>query len=109
MPCTPIAVSAWRTSSSLKGFITATTSFMEVASWRVRSLSCWFYRQYAQKISEICRGGEGYPQIYPLPGGGAAFFALLRRAGTFTNTGVRYGPGSAAHHAVKNGALRCVR
>jgi hypothetical protein len=22
---------------------------------------------------------------------------------------VRYGPGSAAHHAVKNGALRCVR
>jgi hypothetical protein len=22
---------------------------------------------------------------------------------------IRYGPGSAAHHAVKNGALRCVR
>src|SRR4051812_25799184 len=68
MPCTPIAVSAWRTSSSLKGFITATTSFMEVASWRVRSLSCRFYRQYGQKISEICRDGEGYPQIYPFPG-----------------------------------------
>src|ERR1700745_2400588 len=33
----------------------------------------------------------------------------LRRAGTVSNAGVRYGPGSAAHHAVKNGALRCVR
>src|ERR1700678_2001503 len=28
MPLTPIAVSAWRTSSSLKGLIMATTSFM---------------------------------------------------------------------------------
>jgi hypothetical protein len=28
MPCTPIAVSAWRTSSSLKGLMIATTSFM---------------------------------------------------------------------------------
>src|SRR4051812_25967937 len=35
--------------------------------------------------------------------------ALLRRTGIVPNTGVRYGPGSAAHHAVKNGALRCVR
>jgi hypothetical protein len=26
-----------------------------------------------------------------------------------TKHGVRDGPGSAAHHAVKNGALRCVR
>jgi len=33
----------------------------------------------------------------------------LRRAGTVTNAGVRYGPGSAAHHAAKCGALRCVR
>src|SRR3954467_9052525 len=33
----------------------------------------------------------------------------LRRAGTVTNTGAWYGPGSAAHHAVKNGALRCAR
>src|SRR6195952_3781664 len=33
----------------------------------------------------------------------------LRRAGTVPHAGVRYGPGSAAHHAVKNGALRCVR
>ena len=32
----------------------------------------------------------------------------LRRAGTVQNAGARYGPGSAAHHAVKNGALRCV-
>jgi hypothetical protein len=50
----------------------------------------------------------------------AAFFTLLRRAGTVTNTGAWYGPGSAAHHAVKNHsasqtrvnalmALRCVR
>ena len=43
------------------------------------------------------------------PGRGAAFFMPLRRAGTVTSTSVRYGPGSAAHHAVKNGALRCVR
>src|ERR1700750_3285369 len=35
--------------------------------------------------------------------------ALLRRTGTLPDSGVRYGPGSAAHHAVKNGALRCVR
>src|SRR6185437_2804930 len=28
MPCTPMAVSAWRTSSSLKGLMMATTSFM---------------------------------------------------------------------------------
>jgi hypothetical protein len=33
----------------------------------------------------------------------------LRRAGTVTNTAFYYGPGSAAHHAVKNGALRGVR
>jgi hypothetical protein len=25
------------------------------------------------------------------------------------NAGPRYGPGSAAHHAAKSGALRCVR
>jgi hypothetical protein len=43
------------------------------------------------------------------PGRGAAFFMPLRRAGTLPSAGVRYGPGSAAHHAVKNGALRCVR
>src|SRR5437764_1259056 len=33
----------------------------------------------------------------------------LRRVGTVPNTGVLYGPGSAAHHAAKCGALRCVR
>src|SRR5260370_5500518 len=43
------------------------------------------------------------------PGRDAAFFTLLRRAGTVPNAGVRYGPGSAAHHAAKGGALRCVR
>src|SRR5882724_7240141 len=57
---------------------------------------------------------------YPCPGRGAAFFMPLRRAGTVPNTGVRYGPGSAAHYhsasktrvnalMVKNGALHCVR
>jgi hypothetical protein len=35
--------------------------------------------------------------------------ALLRRTGTVPNTAFRYGPGSAAHHAAKSGALRCVR
>ena len=43
------------------------------------------------------------------PGRGAAFFMPLRRTGTVPGTGAWYGPGSAAHHAVKNGALRCVR
>jgi hypothetical protein len=33
--------------------------------------------------------------------------ALLRRTGIVTNTGIRNGPGSAAHQAVKNGPLRC--
>src|SRR5258708_39780032 len=56
----------------------------------------------------------------PCPGRGAAFFMPLRRAGTVPNAGVRYGPGSAAHHhsasktrvtalMAKGGALRCVR
>src|ERR1041385_1321236 len=35
--------------------------------------------------------------------------AAPREAGTVTDTGAWYGPGSAAHHAVKNSALRCVR
>jgi hypothetical protein len=43
------------------------------------------------------------------PGRGAAFFMPLRRTGTVPNAGVRDGPGSAAHHAAKGGALRCVR
>ena len=43
------------------------------------------------------------------PGRGAAFFMPLRRAGTVPNTGVRYGPGSAAHRSAKSYALRCVR
>src|SRR3954452_4396442 len=33
----------------------------------------------------------------------------LRRTGTVPNAGARYGPGLAAHHAVKNGALRSIR
>src|SRR5882724_12543746 len=33
----------------------------------------------------------------------------LRRTGTVTNTALRYGPGSAAHHAAKDGALRSIR
>src|SRR3954470_12588369 len=47
--------------------------------------------------------------LSPCPGRGAAFFMPLRRAGTVPHTALCYGPGSAAHHAVKNGALRCVR
>jgi hypothetical protein len=43
------------------------------------------------------------------PGRDAGLFALLRRTATVPTTGVRYGPGSAAHHAAKSGALRCVR
>jgi hypothetical protein len=43
------------------------------------------------------------------PGRGAAFFMPLRRAGTVPNAGALYGPGSAAHHAAKGGALRSVR
>src|SRR3954453_15069540 len=40
------------------------------------------------------------------PGRAAAFFTLVRRAGTVPNAGVRYGPGSAAHHAAEE-AARC--
>src|SRR3978361_1250524 len=43
------------------------------------------------------------------PGRGAAFFMPLRRAGTVTNAGAWYGPGSAAHRFAKSYALRCVR
>ena len=39
------------------------------------------------------------------PGRGAAFFMPLRRAGTVPNTGVCYGPGSAAHRSAR--ATRC--
>src|SRR5712672_2537492 len=41
----------------------------------------------------------------PCPGRDAALFALLRRTGTVPNTGVRYGPGSAAHRFAR--ATRC--
>ena len=43
------------------------------------------------------------------PGRGAAFFTLLRRAGTVPSAGALYGPGSAAHRFAKSYALRCVR
>jgi hypothetical protein len=43
------------------------------------------------------------------PGRDAAFFTLLRRTGTVTNTAFRYGPGLAAHHAAKGGAPRSIR
>ena len=45
----------------------------------------------------------------PCPGRGAAFFTLLRRAGTHSNNKQRMDPGSAAHHAAKSGALRSIR
>src|SRR5947199_3221007 len=47
--------------------------------------------------------------MLPCPGRGAAFFMPLRRAGTVTNAGACYGPGSAKHHAVKNGVLHRAR
>jgi len=43
------------------------------------------------------------------PGRGAAFFTLLRRAGTHFACPGHIGPGSAAHHAAKSGALRSIR
>jgi hypothetical protein len=43
------------------------------------------------------------------PGRGAAFFTLLRRAGTHGDAECTMGPGSAAHHAAKCGALRSIR
>jgi hypothetical protein len=43
--------------------------------------------------------------VLSCPGRGAAFFMPLRRTGTVPNTGVRNGPGSAAHHAAS--AARC--
>jgi hypothetical protein len=45
----------------------------------------------------------------PCPGRGAAFFTLLRRAGTVPSTGVRYDPGSAVHRFARGYALHCVR
>ena len=42
-------------------------------------------------------------------GRGAAFFTLLRRAGTHGDAECTMGPGSAAHHAAKCGALRSIR
>jgi hypothetical protein len=41
------------------------------------------------------------------PGPGAAFFTLHRRAGIYTAKIM--GPGSAAQHAAKSGALRSIR
>jgi hypothetical protein len=60
------------------------------------------------------------PEPFLCPGRDAALFALLCRTGTVPNTGVRYGAGSAAHHAAKSHSasktrvnalmvLRCVR
>src|SRR3954468_15155332 len=45
----------------------------------------------------------------PCPGRGAAFFMPLRRAGTVTDAGAWYGPGSAKHHAAKSGVLHRAR
>jgi hypothetical protein len=49
-----------------------------------------------------CLKSESPPSC---PGRDAALFALLRRTGTVANTGVRYGPGSAAHRSAR--ATRC--
>ena len=62
-------------------------------------------RAAGDRRAEAGRGGA----VGSCPGRGAAFFTLLRRAGTVTNTGARYGPGSAAHRSAKSYALRYVR
>jgi hypothetical protein len=46
------------------------------------------------------------PFLFP---GAMQHEVLLRRTGIVPNAAFRYGPGSAAHHAAKCGALRCVR
>jgi hypothetical protein len=50
----------------------------------------------------------GESKFLSCPGRGAAFFTLLRRAGTYLNA-CKVDPGSAAHHAAKGGALRSIR
>src|ERR1700730_7516969 len=69
MPWTPIAVSAWRTSSSLNGLIMATTSFMSGLHFRNSELQSrlgsapvqlWhFFMQMAQKLAGA--GGKALP------------------------------------------------
>src|SRR5689334_18221373 len=49
MPWTPIAVSAWRTSSSLKGLMIATTSFM------VRPLFPWISLEHSEAGRQAVR------------------------------------------------------
>src|SRR5581483_5395736 len=59
MPCTPIAVSAWRTSSSLNGLMMATTSFMSsppvsAIGRSVTHLAIWHLSgQLAQKSCKV--------------------------------------------------------
>src|ERR1044072_284904 len=58
----------------------------------------------ALMVSGVLRLGKREKRR-PCPGRAAAFFTLLRRAGTVANAGVRYGPGSAAHRFAR--ATRC--
>src|SRR5260364_100393 len=73
MPWTPIAVRAWRTSSSLKGLMIATTSFM-VGPWVPRSRAACFEgrlqaavwavaRQMAQNERSVKRKRQGVTDI----------------------------------------------
>src|ERR1700744_232827 len=69
MPLTPIAVSAWRTSSSLKGLITATTSFMFRPSFSdsgrsvtplIASVQVWHLSApMAQKVAHLTENNYG--------------------------------------------------
>jgi hypothetical protein len=58
----------------------------------------------------LTRSGDCVPDAVQRPLGAAKHrpVTLLRSAGTQTPC-TTYGPGSAAHHAAKGGALRCVQ
>src|SRR2546427_6055470 len=64
MPWTPIAVRAWRTSSSLKGLMIATTSFMGSG---LHSLSIWQFACRAMdadtNLASFCANGTKKLQI----------------------------------------------
>jgi hypothetical protein len=56
-----------------------------------------------------CRVKPGNDGENRVPGATQRFFSAASQNRDRTKRGVRYGPGSAAHHAAKSGALRCVR
>src|SRR5882757_1212119 len=59
MPWTPMAVRAWRTSSSLKGLMIATTSFMVRPSF----FNVWATEGWARQVTVLC-----LPELGIFPG-----------------------------------------